>query len=495
MSFALAPLLQKLLSAFFKSPTPAVLLMLAWCVIRIFFFEKLEANHGLGWDGARYADIATHLFQSEELDAYTIMRLLPSCLVHIFFSAAGIAFTPQNIMLAFQFLNTLLLCLSVYLTLKIFEHHQLSEAKKVLGLVLVFCTYATLNFPFYYTVMTDTAGFSIAIAALYFFTKGERLNLWLLGWIAAFTWPVALLQVLALLFFHQKQAVHLPFSQKELAVLFLSGFAWGFGATYYFVVMRGETNDMPFTLPIDKDLLWLSMTSVGMTAGCVALLLGNRTFFSWNYWKSFFDVKNILPPLTLLLLVAILISSIKVKPSGYASAYYLLKGIIYAAAKPFIAIVSSVNYFGAAILIALIFGKETISTAGRLGLGFAGAMVANLLAVGLRSEARIISNVFPWLAILATLALKDKKLSAPFYIIVFLLNLLYSKVWLKVNTPGPWSINADGTVGMPQQKFFMNLGPWMSTEVWQWLTVVVLLSFIILMMAKKTFCAPRLSPK
>ncbi len=472
--------LEKLLLVFCKSKWIAVSVMFFWCAASILFFEKLEANNGLGWDGARYADIATHLFNSNELDSYTIMRILPSLLVHYIFTAFGIEFSPQNIVLGFEILNTTLLCISVFLTLGIFEHYQFSNAKKALGLTLVFCSYASLNFPFYYTVMTDTAGFTIAISAFYFFIKQQTWGLRILGFAAAFTWPIALLQVLALLFFNQHSVTFKPLSKLGYVTLFAIGFAWGYGLSFFFLVLKGETNDMAYTLPIDTNLLWLSIPSIGILSGLAALLLGNKTFFECSYWKKHFTIQQIFFPVILLVLVVLMVKSIELKQSGYASAYFLLKGVIYAAAKPFMVLVSSVNYFGVAVLVAILLGKETISTAGKLGLGFCAAIVINLLAVGMRSEVRIISNVFPWLALLVAIALKDKKLPAMFYAAVLLLNIFFSKIWLKVNTPEKPTMNADGTIGMPQQKFFMNLGSWMSSEVWLMLLIATTCAFIAL---------------
>lgn len=476
--------IEKLLSIFFRSSLPAVAAMLVWCFISIVFFEKLPANNGLGWDGARYANIAANLFNSSELDSYTIMRILPSFLVHIFFSLLGIDFSPQNIIWAFEILNSFLLCVCVFLTLKIFDHFKLSNPKKALGLVLVFVSYATLNFPFYYTVMTDTAGFTIAIAALFFFLKKETLNLWLLGFIAAFTWPIALLQILALLFFNENNVAFKPMNLKSRILLFATGFVWGCTAAYYFLIVQRETNDMAYTLPIDQNLLWLSIPSVGITAGLLTLLLSNKTFFEWSYLVKFFTVKNIVFPISLVAVVAFLIKSLALKTSGYAGAYFLMKGIIYGAAKPFIIIVSSVNYFGVAVLIAILFGKEIVAASGKLGLGFCLAIVVNMLAVGLRSEVRVMSNIFPWLALLCAIALKDKKLHPSFYFAATFLNLLFSKIWMKINTGESSRINADGTIGFPEQKFFMNLGAWMSSEVYWWLSIAVISSLILLWILK-----------
>lgn len=472
--------IEKLFSFFFRSTVPSVAAMLIWCLVSILFFEKLTANNGLGWDGARYANIAANLFNSSELDTYTIMRILPSLLVHIVFSVCGIEFSSPNIILAFEILNSILLCTSVFLTLKIFEHFQLSNAKKALGLVLVLGTYATLNFPFYYTVMTDTAGFTIAIAALYFFLKNEHLNLWLLGLIAAFTWPVALLQILALLFFNQSQVSYQPMNHIGKIILFACGCFWGCAASYYFIVVQQETNDMAYTLPIDKSLLWLSIPSVGVTAGLLCLMLSNKTFWKWSYWRQFFTALNILTPFALVAIVIFLVKSLALKESGYAGAYFLMKGVIYGAAKPFIILVSSVNYFGVAVLIAVVFGKEFLAASGKLGLGFCLAIVVNMLAVGLRSEVRVMSNIFPWLALISAIALKDKKIRPSFYFAATLLNLLFSKIWMKVNTGESSSINADGTIGFPEQKFFMNLGAWMSSEVYCWLSIAVIGSLILL---------------
>lgn len=464
----------------------AVGTMLLWCFISILFFEKLEANNGLGWDGYRYADIATYLFNSSELDSYTIMRILPSLIVHIIFSIFSIAFTPSNIILAFEILNTTLLCISIVLTLEIFNHFKLSDAKKALGLVLVFGSYGCLNFPFYYPVMTDTAGFVISIAIFYFFLKRQTLNLWLMGIIATFTWPIALLQVLALLFFNETNVEFKALKKRENIILFIAGFLWGCGLAYYFLIVQGERDNMKFTLPIDENLLWLSMLSVGFTSAVFSMLIANKTFFEIAHWKHFFSFKNIIASLSILVLLVALLSSLTLPKAGDNSFYFQMKFVVCGAAKPFIIIASATNFFGVALLLAIVFWKDVIATAGKFGLGFCGVIVLTMLVIGLQTDIRRFGHIFSWIAIVTTIALKDKKLPPALYIAVALMNFGFSKIWLKVNTGEPYSINPDGTVGMPLQKFYMNLGAWMSADMWQLLALATLVSFLLLLLLKNT---------
>jgi len=58
-------------------------------------------------------------------------------------------------------------------------------------------------------------------------------------------------------------------------------------------------------------------------------------------------------------------------------------------------------------------------------------------------------------------------------------NIVSSKIWLKIGDVNNSGFNADGTIAFPYQKFFMNLGPWISTQMWLLFCVVCALTLLI----------------
>jgi hypothetical protein len=95
------------------------------------------------------------------------------------------------------------------------------------------------------------------------------------------------------------------------------------------------------------------------------------------------------------------------------------------------------------------------------------------------TESRAIINFLPWLVVLFVVSVNHLKFKYYLFIPALLLNLLSSKVWLKIGDVSNSGFNTDGTVAFPFQKFFMNLGPWMSTEMWQLFLVVFIAAVII----------------
>jgi hypothetical protein len=113
------------------------------------YAEKLQANQGLGWDGYRYANVAQYLHESKELDAYLIMRVIPSAWVHLVFKWLEIDFSPSNIIKGFEYINLIAILIGVFFTQKTMRLLNVQNRIQWFGVTLLILNYGLLKFVVY----------------------------------------------------------------------------------------------------------------------------------------------------------------------------------------------------------------------------------------------------------------------------------------------------------------------------------------------------------
>src|SRR4051812_15958208 len=87
--------------------------MLSFLLLNIFLiastcFEQLNVNHGLGWDGEKYAAMVKNFIvyiSDKGLDEYYIQRIFPSGVVYGIMRIFGISLTDDNIIRTFSVYN------------------------------------------------------------------------------------------------------------------------------------------------------------------------------------------------------------------------------------------------------------------------------------------------------------------------------------------------------------------------------------------------------
>lgn len=447
------------------------------------FSEKLQANSGLGWDGFRYADLATNFLESKELDSYLIMRIIPSAWVHIVFNFFSIDFTPQNIIRAFEAINLISILLGTYFTKRAMEYFDIQPMLQILGLLLLIVNYAILNFTVYYPVMLDAAGFALGAALLHYYLRKEHLNVWLISILGFFTWPtIGFLGAIMLIFPYPKTIDERAYQSPKFSgyILPTIAFLYIIIIGFYLVYYNTDFIPMAYTLPLDKNLAPISIVALAFTALWWALWISNFPIFSIKYIKNTISLYGIISVM-ILALTFLFFKTLKDLPASENLNHFVLTRpqIVMGVVKPFIVLVSHINYFGSVLILLLLFTRTVQNNLKQLGLGFVLAILFNLMLFGIVSESRSLINLLPWFVVMLVVCINHLKFSFWMFAPAIIFNIVSSKIWLKIGDVNNSGFNADGTIAFPYQKFFMNLGPWISTQMWLLFCVVCALTLLI----------------
>jgi hypothetical protein len=458
---------------------PFIILLI--CIWRI-FVPQLPANDGLGWDGYKYYAMALDGLHSNVLDSYLVLRIFPSLFIHAVLKTASVAIAPASVILSFKIMNTVLITLSAWMVKKIFDFYSLSPIAQLTGFIIVFMNYGVLNFTFYYPVMTDTPAFFLSVALFYFFVKGEMMNIFLIGLIGAFTWPVLFAMAIALILFPHAENEFIPLQKSGRYALGILCFAYAMLMGWYLVFKQGEKADLAFTLPISYGMLPVSFLAIGLLYFFMPLVLGNKLFFQLSYYRSQWNSNRVFAIVALIIVSLIIRASLTVNASSeYLSLYHQIKiHLFYAFQRPLITVVSHFNYFGCVMLLMIIFWRKFAAYISSFGLGVAGSVFFCLFVFSMKPESRALIFFFPWLMIMMALFLGRYKFGAAFYLLIALINLAAAKLWLFFEYKNG-TLLSDGTIDFPEQWFMMHLGIWMTENVWLWLCLFVAVLLTLLM--------------
>lgn len=453
--------------------------IIAYFIASFLFSEKLQANNGLGWDGYKYASIAADLLNSASLDSYLMMRILPSTWVHVVFKLLAIEFTTANVIRAFECINLLSILTGTLLTKRLMEHFNIQPVLQLLGLFLLLINYAVLKFTVYYPVMTDAAGFALGALVLYFYVKQHTTNLWLATLIALFSWPAAGLTGLIMLLFPYKAIDTSSFNRLKylpsgLAALYIASVG------VYLIYIRNDDTNMAYTLTVSKTLAPISIFALALTAAWWASWLSSLPVFDLRRLKLIFTPLNWFAVLGLLLVFWVFKNLKDLPTPAYAQGFEVIRAhVIFGIVRPFITLVSHVNFYGVVWILLIIFHKSVQQNIGRLGLGFALAITFNMILFGVKSESRILMNLLPWLVLLLLMSINAFSFRLWMFLPALVFNIISSKLWLVIGDVSSTGTYPDGTMTFPFQYFFMNLGPWMSEQMWLLFCLVFISSLVV----------------
>jgi hypothetical protein len=460
------------------------IVIFAICIWRI-FLAQVPANHGLGWDGYRYYSIAVDGLHSNELESYLVLRIFPCLFIQAVLKLLSLPLDPPHVIMSFKIMNAILIGLSALMVKGIFSQYKLSPLSEFIGFVIVFMNYGLLNFTFYYPVMTDTPTYFLSISLFYFFVRGELLNILLVGLIGAFTWPVLFAMALALILFPNRKVEFAPISKWLQYGMSAACVVYAMWIGWLLVYKNGETTDLAYALPIGKEMLPVTFLGIGLLFFFMPFVLGNKTFFSIQYYKSVLTGNRIFAAVLLLVTFLVVRGSIHVNSTDYMTVYNLIKiHMIFAFARPLTTVVNHFNYFGAGVLLMIVFWKRFAQFISTFGLGVAGAVFVNLFFFSMKPESRAQVHNFPWLLILISLYIGQFNFSKMFYGLIVIINLISAKLWFFFDyNSGNNNILPDGTIDFPDQWFFMNLGMWMTERVWLYMLIATIICLVLLTLA------------
>lgn len=465
-----------------------VLLIATFGISQLFWGQRLEANNGLGWDGYTYAKICEGGIHSPAINHYLFFRIAPSLLLHSIYQIAGISFSPENIRLGFMWLNILCLMLSARMAGGLFSQFSLSLPHQLLGYLLLFLNFFALRFSFYYPVLTDVPGFTLGIALLYFYLKDEKMNIWLTGLLAAFTWPPVALTAIPMLLFAYKPLPFQDVSSRHRLWLMSGTALISMGIIYYVWQVIQTREYIAFALPVDRKWLIFSSCCLILSIFPAGLLFRNARLYSIrniNWRQAVLVVSLIAIPA---LLYRIIQPPVAQELSGFA---YLLKAHwFFSLSKPFISIVSHFSYFGILIPLLILFWPSFTRFVSSMGIGLPMALFINIMMFAPKSESRVLVNLFGTLAILFTLFAAQLRIKGLPLTIIIGIQVLISKCWFSLNFTNITTayFRSDGLIAWPFQKFYMHLGIYMTPQIWAILLLCLLFSLTLLLFV---FFTPR----
>jgi hypothetical protein len=428
----------------------SLLALLIYGTAQIRWGEKIPVNHGLGYDGVRYAYVAQDfprvVFQ-ERLNAYRLGRVVPSGLVYVSLQALGLARDPDHIRTAFEVLNLALLLVTALVWAGILRELGISGTSRWLSYCLLFINFANLRMPFYDGVLTDTTALVLGTLAVYFHLRANSLGLLAVLCIGAFTWP-SFFVLAGLLYVFSRRSLGddapkrgwLPFAAGGLAVM-LSLIACEMARDPKIPVTGAQMAtilvELAFILVVVRDLL-----------GHPRLLDGS-TFRVQTHWSR---------AVVLLVLfggIRFVVSRLS-KGSGYSLSAHIANIFLDSPPFPGVFFVAHAVYFGPVVLLAAAYWPALCRQAHRLGVGMV-LFVAGHLVLAAYPISRQVIDALPCLVLLVALCVESARWPAWAGGAVAGLAVVGSKVWFHINQ-GEFG----DPLASPAQRFFMNHGPYMS---------------------------------
>lgn len=461
------------------------ILMLYYGVFYIAFGEKYLGNEGQTPDGYVFASFVTNFTESFFFDTYYVYRILPSLIVKFFLNLFSISTTNSHIFTAFQILNLTSIIIACYFLKQTLLLFKIKFKNQLLAFTLFIFSFGVIKAPFYLPIMTDTFALMLSTSLLFFYLKSNIAGTITSTLLLAFTWPMGYYLGLILIAFPFCY-LELTKPQKWQKVLFYSlSLSYILGLIIFNVLIMKTDISVLNVAKIDRNLLPLSISGVVLFYFFFTKLFFNKTLLDKFFFFLKLNYSRLLISVGVFAVVYLIINFLHPKPAAlYSTEQILSNPIISGLVKPFLSLVSATSYFGVLICLLIIFWTTFCNTVSQMGWGIVAALGLNLYLFGVDTESRHLINIMPWLLIFLIITINKYSFSNTFYIVVALLSLVASKIWLCLNdgidshhqTP----IDKNGTIGFPDQKLWMNFGPWMSEQMYYVQAVCMLLAIGIL---------------
>lgn len=422
-------------------------------------------------DGRVFVTLIWEFRESMYFDMYYVYRILPSLFIKFIFSfISDVRPVGEQIIPAFQILNLACIVATCFVLDKIMSFFKITVQKRVLAYMLLLINFALLKYPFYLPVMTDNVALLLSTLLLYFYLKNNTLAIIACTLALAFTWPMGYYQGLLLIAF---PIYILPYSEpNKIQKGLLYGGSVLLISFLILLVIFIEKQEiwMEFAARIDRKLLPLSIAGIIIPYYFFAKIFLNKSLLDIPLFLKKLDYKRILYAILTFILVYTIVYLLDPKPTAmYSTAQTLRDPTLFGLRKPFAYLISDVSYFGIIVCMLILFWNSVAKVISQLGWGLAGAIGLNLLLFGITPQTRHLINLLPWLTVFIVAAINKRDIPNYIYSIIAVLAFFTSKVWLELNNYQdypPMRLDKNGSMGLPHQKFWMNLGPWMSDQMY-----------------------------
>ena len=430
--------------------------------------EIVAYNSGFGWDGVIYGRIAGNFEQIVPwgLGAYRLQRVVPSAVVHYGLQVLQVPLNGGNLLAAFRVYDLVLLVLAVCVLGLITDSLAFSAKSKWLAFIFLFGNHALLKQYFYFPVSTDQTAFALGMLMLYFFLTDNAPGLLTVSLVGAFTWPTLLIMGLVLFVLPKSHNTgnHHNSRGQSMVLAAVIGIVLLLAVLNVYYVKRLEpVND---TVQVADSLIFPSVVVV-----LAYVFLGSRAILSQGYLYNISEIGKTLVGLRLDRVAIALVawefvrcgvSAVSIDRGSIALESSLFDLIVLSSiARPAIFAVAHVVYFGPVVLFATFLWKTFARIIGQYGIGLVIFVLMNF-SLSIDSESRSLINFLPFLVVFTVKATEELGWPSSYYWIIGLVTFLSSKVWLPMNNqPLTGSL-----LDFPLQYIFMNLGPWMSNQMY-----------------------------
>lgn len=461
------------------------LILLNFGLFYILYGEKYPATNGFGTDGFVYKTFVVSLNESFYFDSFFIRRIFPSFLIRLVLDFMTLELSPVNIFYSFELLNLLCLFISSLFIKKIFIFFDVDLKKQLLGFILLFVSFALIKWPFYFPAMTDSVGFCLSILLLYFYLKDKPVGIVIVTLMLAFTWPMGYYQGIILLALPYKRLEFISHTQKWNVIIKGGSVLFYLLVFTVVILMNGSDTNIAFVPKIDQSLLAITVIFSSFLFWGFSFLFMNAKLFNIREFIASLKLGRLFLSVLVFVGVSFFISLLHLPESSvYKMSTILENPIVHSSVRPLLTHVSHFTFYGVAFCLMVIYWKRIANVISRNGWGLTIAIALNLYLFGIMPESRMLINLFPWIVIFLVVALKQVSFSNLFYAVVVTLGFAASRIWLVINYElDPvlgMLVDKNGSLDFPNQKFYMNMGPWMSEYAYYLQGIFMIVCFCVL---------------
>ncbi len=439
-------------------------------------FEQIPVNNGYGWDGKHYANLTVHFEEmaaQKLIDSYQYQRVFTPALIYYSCKWFGISLTESSVLSVYGYYNLIMLTIGAFLYFGWCNRLKMSKPVEIAGFAALFFNYFVLKNTPYYPILTDSTAFVFGILLIYWVTTQNIIGKWLIAMIGPLVFPLFPLVTLPLVLFTKGNS----FTSLTQRIKLFTIFKWI--GTAVFLIASILVVLFPQSVLPEKYQMHFNILLIPISVLCVVV-------YSWFLFEKFQTTQPLrtespgsfpLFPLGIILLYwafgKYLILNNSIPEEGFTPMVFGLNIVQQTLDFPFSWMLAHLTYFGPAILVLILWGRTLFQQLFQQTDGIIlFAFISLLLMMG--SESRQFIYCWPFWVSMTLPLFSSIKLSMPQAIAFAVLCLIQSKCWFPINVEGNF---ADYDYAhFPEQRYFMNHGPFMSDTSYGINTLIALVT-------------------
>jgi hypothetical protein len=444
------------------------------------FGEKIPVNNQTGWDGKHYANLTINfqtLAAQKQIDSYQYQRILTPAVIHYTAKLVDIPLTSNNIVRVFSYYNLVLILCAALLFFKLSTFLKLTIPTEIIGFSILFLNVFILKNTPYYPVLTDTTAFFMGFLVVYFYLTNKPMLLYCTILLGQFCYPLFLIASFPLALNIRSNSFSLMFKDipvyKILAIVTITIICFG----WYQLLVVPNTVLPKYTMELNTLLLPISIIGVCLYAWRSLSAIQLVTLTNGNPSPLWPTIGKGLGIIFFWLLTTFFVTQISIPEEVFTPMVFIYNLLQQCIANPFVFVVAHITYIGPGLILVLLFYTSFLKTVVNLGDSAIGYfIIISCLSIG--SETRQFIHFLPFMVIVLLISLNSYTISIKQAILFLGLSLLASKCWFPINTPH--SFTDYNYANFPNQRYFMNQGPFMSTEsYWINLCIAIVMGIIL----------------